>query len=417
MTQKVAFYAHSGGVTAVLNTTAAGLIETARENNITVLAGHNGLLGALNEELIDTTKESSAAIAALRHTPGSAFGSCRYKLKSIEEDHPQYERLLNVFSAHNIGYFFYNGGGDSQDTAYKISQVSEKMGYPLTCIGIPKTVDNDLAFTDNCPGFGSAAKYVATSIREAGLDVVSMAATSTKVFILEVMGRHAGWLAAASGLATQEYNDPPHIILFPEIPFNSDKFLGHVEKCEKAYGYCVIVVSEGIRNEEGRFLTDAGLKDAFGHTQLGGVAPIIANLIKSHLGLKYHWALADYLQRSARHLASRIDAEQAYTLGKAAIEYAVAGKNNIMLTIVRKSDEPYQWSIGQAPLEKVANVERKMPMEFISKDGFHITDECRCYLKPLIQGEDYPPYVDGLPNYVKLKNNFVAKKLNAIVQD
>lgn len=411
-----AFYAQSGGVTAVINATACGLIETARQHTDKigkVYAGRNGIIGALTEDLIDTSQESAEAIAALRYTPAGAFGSCRYKLKSLAESRAQYERLIEVFAAHNISYFFYNGGGDSQDTAHKVSQLSETMGYPITCIGIPKTVDNDLPFTDNCPGFGSVAKYVAVSIREAGFDVASMALTSTKVFILEVMGRHAGWIAAAGGLAAEKAGDAPHIILLPEVAFNEEKFLAKVQESVANYGYCAIVVSEGVKNAEGQFLADAGLKDAFGHTQLGGVAPIIANLIKTKLGLKYHWAVADYLQRAARHIASKVDVEQAYALGKAAVEFALSGKNAVMPIIIRTNDSPYAWHIGEANLADVANVEKKMPADFIDEDGFGISEKCRLYLLPLIQGEDYPPYQNGLPAYVQLKNIAVPKKLTS----
>jgi len=411
MPNKNAFYAQSGGVTAVINATACGLIQTARHNNITVYAGRNGIIGALNEDLIDTSQESADAIAALRHTPAGAFGSCRYKLKSLTENRAEYERLIEVFAAHNIGYFFYNGGGDSQDTAHKISQISRQLGYPMTCIGIPKTVDNDLAITDNCPGFGSVAKYVAVSIREASFDVASMAATSTKVFIMEVMGRHAGWIAAAGGLAAKNPEDGPHIILFPEIAFDPDKFLKKVDACVKQYGYCAIVVSEGVRNQAGKFLSEAGTTDAFGHAQLGGVAPELANLIKTQLGYKYHWAVADYLQRAARHIAAKTDVDQAYALGQKAIEFALQDVNDVMLTIVRQSSQPYRWTIGTTPLSEVANIEKKMPEDFITPDGFGITQACREYLEPLIQGEDYPPYHDGLPEYVRLKNEGVERKL------
>lgn len=415
MTPANAFYAQSGGVTAVINATACGLIETARQHPQhirAVLAGRNGILGALHEDLIDTSLEDPAAIAALRYTPAGAFGSCRYKLKNLSDNRAEYERLLAVFKAHNIRYFFYNGGGDSQDTAHKVSQLGEQLGYDITCIGIPKTVDNDLPLTDNCPGFGSVAKYVAVSIREASFDVASMAATSTKVFIMEVMGRHAGWIAAAGGLAATQADDPPHIILFPEVAFDENKFLSRVDECVQSYGYCVIVASEGVRNQQGQFLADAGLKDAFGHTQLGGVAPQLAQLVKSKLDYKYHWALADYLQRSARHIASKVDVDQAYAMGKAAVEFALAGKNAVMPIIVRDSDQPYRWSIGEAKLADVANVEKSMPPEFIRADGFGITDACRRYLAPLIEGEDPPPYVNGLPQYVKLANKPVTKKLN-----
>ncbi|HVE44261.1 MAG TPA: 6-phosphofructokinase [Gammaproteobacteria bacterium] len=409
-----ALYAQSGGVTSVINASACGVIQTARlypDKIGNVFAARNGIVGALTEDLIDTSLESDAVIAALRHTPAGAFGSCRHKLGSIEKDRKEYERLVEVFSAHNIRYFFYNGGGDSQDTAHKVSQISQSLGYPVTCIGIPKTIDNDLPFTDNSPGFGSVAKYVAVSIREAGMDVASMSRTSTKVFILEVMGRHAGWIAAAGGLAAQEEGDAPHIILLPEVPLNVEAFLAKVQACVKKYDYCAIVVSEGVKNADGTFIADSGLVDAFGHKQLGGVAPVIAKLIKENLNYKYHWAVSDYLQRSARHIASQTDVEQAYAVGKEAVLMALAGKNAVMPIIVRESDVPYRWHIEEAPLEKIANVEVKMPSDFITEDGFGITEKCRRYLSPLIQGEDYPPYVDGLPAYVKLKNIAVKKKL------
>lgn len=414
MPTKNIFYAQSGGATAVINASACGVIESARQHSDQlgkVIVGRNGILGALREELIDTSLESSDAIKALRYTPSSAFGSCRYKLKSLEENRVEYERLIEVFQTHDIGYFFYNGGGDSQDTSAKVSEMAQKMGYPLICIGIPKTVDNDLPITDNCPGFGSVAKYVAVSILEAGLDVAGMASTSTKVFIMEVMGRHTGWIAASAGLAGEKEEQPPHIILFPEVPFNPEAFLRQVDECVKRYGYCVIAVSEGVRDQEGKFLAESGLRDAFGHAQLGGVAPTIAQLIKSSLGYKYHWAVADYLQRAARHIASKTDVDQAYALGQAAVEHALNGSNGVMLTIERTSDTPYQWQIGTAPLAKVANVEKGLPPEFISENGMHITPACRRYLQPLIIGEDYPPYRNGIPDYVRLKNTLMAKKL------
>jgi ATP-dependent phosphofructokinase / diphosphate-dependent phosphofructokinase len=412
---KNAFYAQSGGVTAVINATACGLIETARQHPDKigkVYAGRNGIIGALTEDLIDTSQESAEAIAALRHTPSGAFGSCRFKLKGLEESKAEYERLIEVFKAHDIGYFFYNGGGDSQDTSHKVSQIGEKMGYPITCVGVPKTVDNDLPITDNCPGFGSVAKYVAVSIREASFDVASMAKTSTKIFVMEVMGRHAGWIAAAGGIAQEKEGDAPHIILFPEVTFDEEKFLAKVDATVKKHGYCSIVVSEGVKNPEGKFLAEAGTRDAFGHAQLGGVAPVVAQLIKDKLGYKYHWAVADYLQRAARHIASKTDVEQAYALGKAAVELAIQGKNAVMPTVVRTSNNPYTWEIGSANLADVANVEKMMPLDFISEDGFWITEKCREYLQPLILGEDYPPYKDGLPQYVVLKNIGVPKKLS-----
>ena len=412
---KNAFYAQSGGVTAVINASACGLIQAARQRPdriAKVYAGRNGIIGALTEDLIDTSQEPDAAIAALRHTPAGAFGSCRYKLKGLEENRAEYERLIEVFKAHNIGYFFYNGGGDSADTCHKVSQLSEKLGFPVQAIHIPKTVDNDLPATDNCPGFGSVAKYVAVSTREASYDVQSMARTSTKVFVLEVMGRHAGWIAAAGGLAADD-DDIPIVILFPEIDFDSERFLAKVKECVDRHEYCSVVVSEGAKWPDGRFLSEQGSRDAFGHAQLGGAAPVVAKLTKEALGYKYHWAVADYLQRSARHIASATDVEQALALGKAAVDRALAGENAIMLAIVRVSDAPYRWEIGQAPLAEVANVEKFMPRAFISADGFGITPACRAYLEPLIRGEDYPPYRKGMPQYVRLLNIPVAKKLDS----
>ncbi|MCK9531677.1 MAG: 6-phosphofructokinase [Gammaproteobacteria bacterium] len=412
--KKNAFYAQSGGVTAVINASACGVIETARKHGDQigkVYAGRNGIIGALTEDLIDTSLESSEDIAALRHTPSGGFGSCRYKLKSLEKNRREYERLIEVFKAHNIGYFFYNGGGDSADTCYKVSQLSEAMGFPIQAIHVPKTVDNDLPITDNCPGFGSVAKYIAVSTLEASFDVRSMAKTSTKVFVLEVMGRHAGWIAAAGGLAEQR--GIPVVILFPEIEFDQAKFLAKVKDNVQKHGFCTVVVSEGCHWPDGRFLAEQGTRDAFGHAQLGGAAPVVANMVKEAFGYKFHWAVADYLQRAARHLASRSDVEQAYAMGKAAVEFALAGDNAVMPAVVRKSSSPYVWEVGKADLANVANVEKFMPRDFITEDGFGITGKCREYLVPLIEGEDYPPYEGGLPRYVTLKNVAIEKKLPA----
>jgi len=412
MTKKNAFYAQSGGVTAVINASACGVIQTARKHSDkigTVYAGRNGIIGALTEDLIDTNLESDEDIAALLHTPSGGFGSCRFKLKSLEENKAEYERLIEVFKAHDIGYFFYNGGGDSADTCHKVSQLSEKMGYPIQAVHVPKTVDNDLPITDNCPGFGSVAKYIAVSALEASFDVRSMAKTSTKIFVLEVMGRHAGWIAAAGGLI--EDQNIPVVILFPEVEFDQDKFLANVDAKVKEYGFCTIVVSEGVHWADGRFLAEQGTRDSFGHAQLGGAAPVVANIIKDALGYKFHWAVADYLQRAARHLSSKSDVEQAYALGEAGVKFALEGDNAIMPTVDRISNNPYEWKIGKAPLSEVANVEKMMPMDFITEDGFGITQKCKDYLLPLIDGEDYPPYENGLPKYVVLKNQSVAKKL------
>jgi 6-phosphofructokinase len=409
-----AFYAQSGGVTAVINATACGVIETARKHSnkiANVYAGRNGIIGALTEDMIDTNKESARTVAALMHTPGGAFGSARYKLRSLEENRAEYERLIEVFRAHDIGYFFYNGGNDSMDTAHKVSLISKRMGFPVTCLGVPKTVDNDLPITDCCPGFGSVAKYVAVSTKEAALDVASMSKTSTKVFILEVMGRHAGWIAAAGGLAGDKPEDAPHIILFPEVAFNKRTFLKKVRDCVQKYDYCVIVVSEGARYANGKFLAEAGTRDAFGHAQLGGVAPVVAGMVRDNLGYKYHYAVADYLQRSARHIASAVDVEQAYAVGKAAVKYALQGKTAVMPVIKRISDKPYRWRIESAPLARIANKEKMLPKRYITKDGFGITPAARRYLEPLIRGENYPPYINGLPNYVTLKNASVKPLL------
>jgi 6-phosphofructokinase 1 len=414
MALRNAFYAQSGGVTAVINASACGVLETARQHPQQigkVYAGRNGIVGALTEDLIDTSGETETAIAALKHTPGAAFGSCRYKLGSIGEHRAQYERLIEVFRAHDIGFFFYNGGGDSQDTAYKVSQLGTELAYPIVCVGIPKTMDNDLPITDCSPGFGSVAKYVATSLREAALDLMAMSRTSTKVFTLEVMGRHAGWTTAACALAAEREGDAPHILLLPEIAFDQERFLARVEEALARHDYCVIAVSEGVKGPEGEFLSASGLKDSFGHAQLGGVAPVISNLISAKLGHKCHWAVPDYLLRSARHIASETDLRQAYAVGRAAVEFAIAGKNAVMPAIRRLSDAPYRWDIIAAPLAEIANQEKLLPADFISADGFGITDAARRYLAPLIVGEAFPPFKNGLPDYVKLQNVAVPKKL------
>jgi ATP-dependent phosphofructokinase / diphosphate-dependent phosphofructokinase len=414
MALKNAFYAQSGGVSAVINASACGVVQTARQHPEEigqVYAGRNGIIGALTEDLIDTSFESEAAIAALKHTPGAAFGSCRYKLGSIREYRAQYERLIEVFRAHDIGFFFYNGGGDSQDTAYKVSQLGAELGYPIVCVGIPKTMDNDLPITDCSPGFGSVAKYVATSLREAALDLSAMSRTSTKVFTMEVMGRHAGWTTAACALAAEHEGDSPHILLFPEVAFNQERFLARVEDTVDRYDQCVIAVSEGVKGPDGEFLSASGLKDSFGHAQLGGVAPMISNLIGAKLGHKCHWAVPDYLLRSARHIASETDLQQAYAVGRAAVEFAISGRNAVMPAIRRLSDSPYRWDIIAAPLAEVANQEKLLPPDFISADGFGITEAARRYLAPLIVGEAYPPFKHGLPDYIKLRNAAAPKKL------
>jgi 6-phosphofructokinase len=414
MVCKNAFYAQSGGVSAVINASACGVLQTARQHSEEigkVYAGRNGIIGALSEDLIDTSVESEAAIAALKHTPGAAFGSCRYRLGSLQEHRAQYERLIEVFRAHDIGFFFYNGGGDSQDTAYKVSQIGAGLAYPIVCVGIPKTVDNDLPITDCSPGFGSAAKYIATSLREAAFDLAAMSRTSTKVFVLEVMGRHAGWMTAACALAAEREGDAPHVLLLPEVAFKEGRFLAKVEDALERYDHCVIAASEGVRGPDGEFLSASGAEDAFGHAQLGGVAPLITNLISAKLSCKCHWAVPDYLQRSARHIASETDVEQAYAVGRVAVEFAIAGRSAVMPAIRRLSDAPYRWDIIAAPLSEVANQEKLVPHDFIRADGFGITDAARRYLAPLIVGEAFPPFKNGLPDYVRLQNVAAPKKL------
>jgi ATP-dependent phosphofructokinase / diphosphate-dependent phosphofructokinase len=409
-------YAQSGGVTAVINASAAAVIETARRHRGAigkVFAARNGILGALREELFDTTPLKAADLRRLAQTPGGAFGSCRFKLKDVDSDRAKYERLIDVLRAHDIRYFLYNGGNDSADTALKVSQLGEAMGYPVTCVGVPKTVDNDLAVTDCCPGFGSVAKYTAVSVLEASLDVMAMADTSTKVFVIEVMGRHAGWIAAAAGLAGEGRDAPPHLILFPEVDFDEKRFLDTVAATVKRIGYCVVAVSEGVHDASGHFLADTGQRDAFGHAQLGGAGQVIAEMVRGKLGLKVHWALPDYLQRSARHIASQTDFEHARAVGAAAVEYAVAGLNGVMPAIRRLADAPYRWQVEPAPLSKVANHEKKLPKAYIRADGFGITAKARAYLKPLIRGEAYPGYREGLPDYGRFELPLAKRRLPA----
>ena len=412
--KKNIFYAQSGGVTPVINATAAGLIDYVSRNKASfgkLFVGKNGIAGALNEELIDISKEKSSELKKLVHTPGGAFGSCRIKLKDPVKNEKEFRRILEVFKAHNIGYFFYNGGGDSQDTTLKISNYCKANNYDITCIGLPKTIDNDLPVTDNCPGFGSVAKYIATSTLEASLDVASMANSSTKVFILEVMGRHAGWLAASAGVIKESKSMPPHLILLPEVIFDENKFLKETKTIVKNYGYCVIVASEGIKNKKNQFIASSASKDSFGHAHLGGVAPKLANIISNKLSYKVHWAVADYLQRAARHLGSSVDVKQAYAIGFKALHYAKKGVDGVMLTIKKQKAKTYKWEIKYTKLQNVANFEKELPKSFIAKDGFGITSICKSYIKDLISGEDFPPYKNGVPDYAKLKLPLVKKKL------
>lgn len=414
MAVKNALYAQSGGVTPVINVTAAAVIDEVRrhpESIGRVLAARNGILGVLQEALYDTSALGEEDLLRMRQTPGGVFGSCRFKLGSFSEHKAQYERLIEVFQAHDIGYFFYNGGGDSADTALKVSRLGEKMGYPITCIAVPKTIDNDLPITDNSPGFASAAKYVAVSTLEASLDVQAMAESSTKVFIFEVMGRHSGWLAASTGVVQQAEDDPPHVILMPERHFDENAFLRKVKQVVDRVGYCTVVASEGVKDADGQFLSEQPMLDAFGHPQLGGVAPVLAQMVREKLGLKNHWAVADYLQRSARHIASQVDVDQAEAVGRAAVHMALAGKNALMPIIRRLSDVPYHWEIGEGALSDIANVEKMIPDDFIREDGMGITEAARQYFRPLLEGEAYPVYHAGLPRYLRLQCPIVQRLL------
>tara|TARA_Y100000766_G_scaffold285136_1_gene306621 strand:+ start:3221 stop:4444 length:1224 start_codon:yes stop_codon:yes gene_type:complete len=399
---KNAFYAQSGGVTSVINSSAFGLFSELKEKvpEANIYVGKNGIVGLIDNEVYDLSK-SKKPLELLLDSPGGMFGSCRYKLPE-KEDEKFYQDLFKQLDKYSIGHFFYNGGNDSADTCYKISEAAKKLNYSLNAIAIPKTIDNDLAITDNCPGFGSVAKYIATSVKEASLDIKSMCKTSTKVFILEVMGRHAGWIAAAAELANDDENTYVHKILIPEIPLNEEAFLAGVQKDVEEFGYSVIVASEGLKNQNGKFYSASDKKDSFGHNQLGGLAPKLANLIDKNLNYKYHWSVSDYLQRSARHISSKTDIEQAISVGKAAANMALNNKNGFMPVICRDSNSPYSWSIKESELMHIANKEKTIPANFISEDGFRISQNGVDYLKPLTIGESYPKYRDGIPVYEQL---------------
>ena len=408
------FYAQSGGVTPVINATAAGVIAGYLKNKKVfgkLYIGKNGILGALKEELIDVNNENTKELDLLKYTPGGAFGSCRLKLKDFKKSKKDFDRIYDVFKAHNIRYFLYNGGGDSQDTTNKISKYFSNQKYPLVCLGLPKTIDNDLPVTYTCPGFGSVAKYIATSTLEASLDVMSMSQTSTKVFILEVMGRHSGWLAASSGVIKSNQSDPPHIILFPERKFDKTEFLKKVKNAVSKYSYCVVVASEGIQDKKGKFISDSGEKDSFGHAQLGGVAPMLSNMIMNNLKLKVHWAVSDYLQRAARHISSSVDVDQAYKLGTESVELAKKNITDVMLTIEKKKSSKFKWSIGTTKLDNVANIEKKLPKNYIKSNGYEITAACKKYISNLIEGESFPIFKNGYPLYAKMKCKLIKKKL------
>jgi len=413
MAKKNAVYAQSGGVTSVINASAYGVLIAAQQADFIdqVYAGYDGINGVLEERLIDLGQEDPDALAALRYTPAGAFGSARRKLQDVEKDRSAFERIIEVFAAHDVQYFFYNGGNDSMDTVNKLSKFAKDHSYPLQVIGIPKTVDNDLPITDCCPGFGSVAKYNAVSMMEGSLDTGSMHRDSTKVFVLETMGRNAGWIAAATGLASRGEEEGPHLILLPEVPFDPKRFLQAVEDTVRRVGFCAVTVSEGARNAEGKVLSEVGGQDAFGHSQLGGAGQYIQEVVKNELKLKTHGAVLDYCQRSGRHLASKVDVIQAIECGKRAVELAGRGGTGRMVTIVREQDAPYQWSLSHTDAANIANQEKKIPSEYIREDGFHITEGFRTYCLPLIQGEDYPPYHEGLPAYTRLKKALVTPKL------
>ena len=401
--RKNALYAQSGGVTSVINSSAYGVILQLKEtqSDALIYAAKDGILGIINDNVYDLQK-TQKPLNLLLNSPAGMFGSCRYKLPEITEKE-FYNKMFEKLDKRSIKYIFYNGGNDSADTCLKIALAAKGIGYDLNAIAVPKTIDNDLIVTDNCPGFGSVAKYVATSAMEASLDLKSMCKTSTKVFVLEVMGRHAGWIAAAAELANTLCSDIyVHKILLPEVPFNEEKFLQGVESDISKFGYSVIVASEGLKDSNGNLYSEAGQKDSFGHSQLGGLSPKIAKLIKDKIGLKYHWAVSDYLQRSARHLSSMTDIEQAIAVGRYAVDFALSGKTGIMPVIKRVSNDPYRWEIAEGDLSEIANQEKLVPDNYIAENKFRINSSGIAYLKPLIQGESFPDFFSGLPKYEQL---------------
>lgn len=398
------FYAQSGGMTAVINATAAGVMQAAHDARAEigrVYAGCNGILGALREELVDLSAETAATRRALRQTPGGAFGSSRYALGTPDSQPANYARLIDVFRAHDIRWFLYNGGGGSAGTSAHVAEAARRAGYPLGVIHLPKTVDNDMAGTDFSPGFGSVAKYTAVGVQEAALDVASMCATSTQVFVMEVMGRHAGWIAAAAALAqAPDGSGAPHILLLPEVPFDAARFLAAVEATVAREGYCVVVTAEGlaVHNPAPAPAADGEHGKDRLNVHTGRAAPFLADLVSRRLGLRCHFAVSDYLQRSARHIASAVDVEQAFQVGVAAVQMALAGEHRVMAGLRRHGTGAHpRWDIVPVSLAKVAGREVVLPKKFIRRDGFGITPACRAYLLPLIQGEDYPRYQGGLP--------------------
>jgi 6-phosphofructokinase 1 len=413
MTRGKLLYAQAGGVTAVINASAAAVIEAARaraSEHGGVLAARNGVLGLLAEELVDTAALDVDDLALLRQTPGGYFGSCRFDLDDPQTNPRQFDRIFEVLAAHDVGAFLYNGGNGSMDAVLKLSQAARERGYPLVCVGVPKTVDNDLLETDCCPGFGSAAKYIATAMLEAGRDVEAMASRRGRVFVMEVMGRNAGWLAAASALAARNPDEAPHIVLLPELPFDEGRFLRKVKACVTRLGYCAITAAEGIRTADGRALMEQG-RDALGHVQLGGVGQWLARLIHRHLAYKHHWAVPDYLQRAAGHLASATDLAQAEAVGRAAVDCALDGRDAVMPAIHRLGDAPYRWEVRPVGLEGIANLERQLPPGFIAEDGFGISAAGRRYFAPLIEGEPAVRYAAGLPLHLTRRLPLLPRRL------
>lgn len=391
--------AQSGGPTAVINNSLCGVIQGWLNNNFegTLLGAVHGIRGVLEEDFIDLSRQKRENIEGLRFTPGSALGSCRYKLR--EED---YRTLLNVFQEKDIRFFFYIGGNDSMDTANRVHQLALEDNYEMMVMGIPKTIDNDLPLTDHCPGYGSAAKYLAATVLETGIDLKGVL-NNNRIKLMEVMGRNAGWLAASTALARRSEKDAPHLIYLPEVPFSKEQFLLDVQKTYQKLGYAYIVVSEGIVDKSGRYIVSTSSKDSFGHSELGGLAGILKELIENKVGIKVRCNVLGTAQRAAMHFASRTDAGEAYMAGTEAVRLAAQGVSGNMVTLVRGDSADYVCFPANVELDKVANVEKKVPLKWINEEGNNVTEEFIRYAKPLIQGEVAVPTKDGLPDYRELE--------------
>jgi 6-phosphofructokinase 1 len=411
--------AQSGGPTCAINASVAGVVtEAGKHACITeIYGGLNGIYGILNENLCDLNEEMARAIEGLKHTPAAALGTCRYKIdfkRNPEAAAKDMDRLFEVFQAHNIRYFFYAGGNDSQDTSHKIHEEAVKRGWSMKVIGVPKTIDNDLPHTDHCPGYGSVIKYCSATTMEIGFDVGSMATDDGSCCIVEVMGRSAGWIAAGTVLAKRDSDDPPHIILVPEIQYDLDAVLAKVKETVEKNRYCVMVVGEGIRNAQGEEIgADKTKLDAFGHPLLSGAADRLAELIQGKLGTKTRTVKLGYAQRAAAHFASATDINESFACGEAAVRAATNGMSGLMVKIVRRSSHPYKWELALQPLEDIANVEHFVPREWISEDGMLPNEKFVEYARPLVEGETQPPMEGGLPKYVTLQKVPVEKKLPA----